>query len=83
MKLTFLPNGSAVSIYTEDLNLGHLGRLSHARASHVEPTNNGRWTADLSPVNGPLLGPYKNRSEALQAELNWLNEHLEKIILTK
>ena len=30
------------------------------------------WLADLSPVNGPVLGPFDRRSEALAAELAWL-----------
>lgn len=42
------------------------------RASHVEPTPEGKWEADLSPVSGPLLGPYDTRGEALGAEVAWL-----------
>lgn len=46
-----------------------------ARASNVEPEKvDGqiRWFADLAPVNGPKLGPFINRSEALDAEIKWL-----------
>ena len=43
--------------------------------SHVEPDGNGGWKADMSPVNGPVLGPYKKRSEALQKEVEWLLAH--------
>jgi len=39
----------------------------------VEPTSDGRWTVDLSPVNGPRLGPFPLRSAALATELQWLN----------
>ena len=39
------------------------------------PDRNGRWLADLSPVGGPILGPYDLRSEALEAEVEWLEEH--------
>ena len=42
------------------------------RASHVEPTDAGTWTADLAPVDGPTLGPFVTRREALAAEVNWL-----------
>ena len=28
--------------------------------------------ADLSPVGGPLLGPFERRSDAVQAEVYWL-----------
>lgn len=45
------------------------------RASSVEPTPEGTWTADLSPVNGPTLGPFETRAEALSAELEWLTSH--------
>lgn len=45
------------------------------RASHVEPTSRGLWGADLSPVDGPLLGPFRTRQEALDAERIWLNEN--------
>ena len=45
------------------------GRLTIARGSHVEPTEAGDWTADLSPVGGPLLGLSAERE---WLELNWL-----------
>ena len=51
-----------------------------SRASHVEPCDlpDGRkaWTADLSPVRGPTLGPFSSRKEAVEAEQVWLTEHL-------
>lgn len=43
------------------------------RASHVEPNAQGQWEADLSPVNGPMLGPFIKRQEALDAEVAWLH----------
>ena len=39
---------------------------------HGEPDAKGRWTADLGPVGGPVLGPFDLRSHALDAELAWL-----------
>ena len=42
------------------------------RASHVEPDAEGYWWADMGPVDGPVLGPFKNRTEALGAERGWL-----------
>ena len=62
-------------IYSEAIDLGALGPLTIRRASHVEPDEHGRWWADLSPVNGPKLGPYSQRSVALQEEVNWLHAH--------
>ena len=51
--------------------LAKLGAVSIARASLVEPGPDG-WYADLSPVAGPLLGPFALRAEALAAEVKWL-----------
>lgn len=67
--------GNTIFVYTDHLEeLSKLGTTS--RASHVEPTSNGMWTADLSPVNGPTLGPFTTRAEALSAEITWLKEHI-------
>ena len=49
-----------------------LGRLQITRASHVEPDLDGNWWADMGPVEGPVLGPFGSRSEALAAERGWL-----------
>jgi len=75
MQLLIRPGGKIECVYSEELDLHQLGSLSIARGSHVEPDVTGRWTADLSPVNGPMLGPFSSRSEALTAERDWLNEH--------
>jgi hypothetical protein len=45
------------------------------RASHVEPTDDGRWTADMTPLGGSVLGPFTLRQEALDAEVAWRKEH--------
>lgn len=68
-------NGQVRGIYGEEIALDALGPASITRASHVEPDNQGRWLADLSPVGGPLLGPFDRRSEALAAEVSWLEEY--------
>ena len=59
-------------IYGEQIDLHALGRPAISRASHVEPDPHGRWFADLSPVAGPKLGPFERRSQALAAEISWL-----------
>ena len=51
--------------FRETIDLAALGPLTLRRASHVEPDVEGRWFADLTPVSGPLLGPFIRRSEAL------------------
>lgn len=72
------PDGSLQFIWDDALaaDLKDLGAVHVARASHVEPTPDARWTADLSPVAGPTLGPYGTRREALAAEVAWLEGHL-------
>jgi hypothetical protein len=62
-------------VYGEAIDLSVLGNISIRRGSHVEPDTDSRWWADLAPVSGPKLGPFTRRSDALQAELDWL-EHV-------
>jgi hypothetical protein len=75
MDLVVAPGGTVQAIYDEAIDLATLGRLSIRRASHVEPTPEGRWQADLTPIGGPVLGEYDRRSEALEAERAWLEQH--------
>ncbi len=75
MELIVLPDGSVRGLYDEALDLAALGQLTIRRASHVEPDEWGRWTADLAPIAGPRLGPFTRRSQALAAEISWLTEH--------
>jgi hypothetical protein len=75
MQMVIAPGGAVKCLYGEEVELLALGRLSIERGSHVEPTSNGQWTADLSPVEGPLLGPFNCRSAALTAEREWLEEY--------
>jgi len=72
MQLIVLPTGEIRCLYEEVLDLTALGRPAITRASHVEPDAEGQWWADLSPVEGPTLGPYPHRTEALGAEHGWL-----------
>ena len=72
MELVIGTDGMARCIYDETLDLREIGKLQITRASHVEPDRDGFWWADLGPVDGPVLGPFKNRTEALQAEKGWL-----------
>src|SRR4051794_13845574 len=43
------------------------------RSSHVEPDDQGRWWAEV--IDGPKMGPFPLRSEALAAEVAWLLKH--------
>jgi len=74
MELVVGADGVARCIYAEALDLRELGQLQITRASHVEPDAEGYWWADMGPVDGPVLGPYGSRSEALGAEREWLRQ---------
>ena len=67
------PSGSVRCVYTELLDLTKIGRLAISRGSHLEPDDAGRWFADLAPVGGSQLGPFQHRSDALKAEIDWLD----------
>lgn len=72
-RIVIEPSGTMKLIYDDDLRFlldEGIGRIE--RASHVEPTVDGRWQADLAPVQGPVLGPFETRKEALAAEVAWL-----------
>ena len=75
MDLLIQVSGTVRCVFGEEIDLGQLGQLSIRRGSHVEPTPDGQWTADLAPVQGPLLGPFPTRTAALNAEVSWLREH--------
>jgi hypothetical protein len=75
LTLVIDPKGIIRSIYDEVIDMSLLGPPVIARASYVEPTYDGRWTADMQPVGGPVLGPFSRRSEALEAERAWLEAH--------
>ena len=72
MELVVDAGGDVRCIYGEELDLRELGKLQITRASHVEPDRDGFWWADMGPSGGPLRGPYGSRSEALEAEREWL-----------
>jgi len=72
MELVVGCDGGVKCIYDEALDLREIGQLSITRASHVEPDAEGYWWADMGPVDGPVLGPFRSRTEALGAERRWL-----------
>ena len=72
MQIIITSDGQVRCVYSEEIDLSALGNPIIARASHVEPDQQGQWWADLSPVAGPSLGPFFTRSEALAAEQQWL-----------
>ena len=74
MLITVDPHGTCRFLWSDDLaDLAEGGKVT--RASHVEPSPDG-WVADLSPVNGPALGPFRLRSQALSAEITYLEANV-------
>ncbi len=70
-----VPTGLLRMVYDDRFDARAVGEATIKRGSHVEPTPDGRWTADLHPVGGPVLGPFDRRSKALTAERAWLQQH--------
>ncbi len=73
MDLLIDSTGDITTLYTEVLDLAALGAVNIERASHVEPDADGRWWDQI--IDGPTLGPFPRRSDALAAEVAWLREH--------
>jgi hypothetical protein len=72
MDLVVVLDGTVRALYAEDIDLDVFGQTVITWASHVEPDANGRWIADLTPDSGPVLGLFDRRSQALEADLAWL-----------
>ena len=73
MDLIVSPSGVVTAIYAEDIDFRSLGIPTITRASHVEPDDSGQWFAAM--VDGPTLGPFLKRSDALAAEVDWLTRN--------
>ena len=70
------PDGVVRFVYEDALRgLLALGQPTIHRASHVEPTPDGQWIADLGPMDGPVFGPFETRAAALDTERAWLEHH--------
>lgn len=71
------------AIYDDRLQfLNRIGGFEIKRASHVEPFGDGKWTADMGPSGGPVLGPFDTRAEALEEEKQWLLNKWHKELST-
>lgn len=78
-EIFILADGTVKFLYYDELKpLLEIGNVVVSRASHIDPANTTeglKWHADLSPVNGPKLGPFETRDEAISAEIEWLTEN--------
>src|SRR5262245_11536036 len=75
MQLVVDRDGTIRCLYGEALDLAALGTPCIRRASHGEPDPDGQGWVDLAPVGGASLGPFERRSQALAAEVEWLEAH--------
>lgn len=75
MQLIIDFQGNGRCVYDEAIPLFRLGQIKIRRGSHVEPVGGGNWIADMKPVDGPILGPFALRSQALTAERRWLEKN--------
>lgn len=74
--MIILVDGAKIqTLYNEEFELTDIGRVELKRASHVDPIEN-KWYVDLSPVDGPIWGGFKKRSQALKAEVEWIESKL-------
>jgi hypothetical protein len=71
-------DGSLTFVHSDQVAamLAPLGQVTIKRASHVEPNEQAQWEADMSPSGGETLGPFPTRTQALSAEVEWLNKKL-------
>lgn len=78
LTLFICPDGGLEFIYDDELAvaLRGIGKPVTQRASHVEPTEDGRWSVDVSPITRHLspfiIGCYDTRAEALSEEQKWV-----------
>jgi hypothetical protein len=80
MKIVINKTGTVQFVYNESV-LGMLDKTDNdkriRRASQVEPDqiHPGEWYADLTKSGGPILKGFKKRSDAIKAEIDWLNDN--------
>ena len=74
IKVLIDSQGRIKYLHSDEMNSlrERLGSFTIRRASNVDPDEAGNWYADLAPVEGPHLGSFDTRAEALGAEAEWL-----------
>lgn len=78
IKVRIENGGELTAIYDDRLRgfLDSPGPLRISRASAVEPAPDGTWTVDLTRSGGPIFVGIKLKQEALDREVEWLNENI-------
>lgn len=76
------PDGGVAFVYSDELYEALAGAfdLTTRRAGRVEPTVDGAWAVDVSPVTGSAspveIGVFARRGDALAAEAEWVRNYL-------
>lgn len=74
--LVVRPDGTVEFIYADFLaRVLDAGDFAIRRASHVEPTPDGKWQADMAPVGGPRLDATLTRAATLAMEVHWIEKN--------
>lgn len=77
MLIAVMPNGDVQMIYSDSMReILEEGQGSIRRASHVEPTIDNKWEADMSPIGGEILSGFDTREAALKAEVEYIETNL-------
>jgi hypothetical protein len=78
---TLRPDGTVIGLYTDAIDLRALGRIRAERASTVEWDETAQaWRARIL-ATGELLGPFRLRDEAVDAERRVLAARLHALAL--
>lgn len=60
-------------MHPDDFSFTELtGKVKVKRASNVEPTEDGKWQANMSPIGGEKLEKKDKRKDALKEEVEYL-----------
>lgn len=84
MERVLFQNGTVTALYKDGALANILaklgGKLKIERASHIEAPKGElseiAFEADLSPSGGPVLKGFKTYKEAVDAEVQWLQDNI-------
>ncbi len=78
VELLVQPDGNIRCLYTDLIDLSALGTLHVNRASHVEFNDSDQtWSVRLADTGEVIGKGFKTRTEALEFEVNYLNNTLK------